>query len=132
MKAPRVGKSKKRHRWPDKPGGVCGPVTVTKMDGSTEQRPALRPQELRRIVKERPRISTTTRQRILARDNHRCRYCGVMGVELVMEHVVPVALGGATTMRNMVASCVDCNTRKGVSIWKPRRVSQPQSPRMAK
>lgn len=123
-KAPRVGKTRKRHRWPEKAGGSCGPVTVLKPDGTVEERPALRPQELRQIVKERPPIPASTRRRILARDNHSCRYCGVVGVELVMEHVVPVALGGATTMRNLVTSCVDCNTRKGVQVWKPRRLTR--------
>jgi 5-methylcytosine-specific restriction endonuclease McrA len=75
-------------------------------------------------VKERPAIPLGMRRKILARDSHTCRYCGVIGVPMVMEHVVPVALGGATTMRNLVTACVECNDKKGVSIWKPRQLKK--------
>lgn len=51
---------------------------------------------------------------ILARDNFTCRYCGrkAPNVELVVDHVVPIAAGGTNDDDNLVAACVDCNAGK--------------------
>ncbi len=59
-------------------------------------------------------ISKRLRFEILRRDNHTCRYCGALAVEtsLVVDHVIPVALGGTTDPSNLAAACVDCNIGK--------------------
>jgi len=59
-------------------------------------------------------ISKSLRFQILRRDGFKCRYCGLKAAEteLVIEHVVPVALGGKDEPSNLVASCRDCNTGK--------------------
>lgn len=59
-------------------------------------------------------VSKRLRFEILRRDNHACRYCGRSApeVELTVDHVVPVALGGSDDPTNLVAACRDCNSGK--------------------
>ncbi|SKD35918.1 HNH endonuclease, putative [Mycobacteroides abscessus subsp. massiliense] len=59
-------------------------------------------------------VSKRLRFEVLRRDNHTCRYCGrsAPGVQLTVDHVVPVALGGTDTADNLVAACSDCNSGK--------------------
>lgn len=97
----------------------CGPVTVTRPDGTTDVHPPLTPAQLRRVAPERLPIDPTLRHRVLSRDGYACRYCGATG-ELIMEHVIPVIKGGATHMGNLVAACVPCNARKGTEVWAPK------------
>ena len=58
---------------------------------------------------DRRRVS---RRAVLARDNHRCQYCG-SGSHLTIDHVIPRSRGGDSNWENMVASCAPCNARKG-------------------
>jgi 5-methylcytosine-specific restriction endonuclease McrA len=57
----------------------------------------------------------TSRLRILIRDKHRCQYCGRRGnqFDLTLDHVIPKSKGGQTVQENLVASCRECNQRKG-------------------
>ncbi|WNM74331.1 HNH endonuclease [Gordonia phage Thimann] len=59
-------------------------------------------------------VSKRLRYEILRRDNHTCRYCGATApdVPLTVDHVVPVALGGADDPSNLVTACRDCNAGK--------------------
>lgn len=59
-------------------------------------------------------VSKRLRYEVLRRDNHTCRYCGrsAPDVELHVDHVTPVALGGTDTPDNLVTSCADCNGGK--------------------
>jgi len=56
-----------------------------------------------------------SRQNVLARDQWSCCYCGDRCSirELTFDHVVPRSRGGRTTWKNIVTSCIACNTRKG-------------------
>lgn len=51
---------------------------------------------------------------ILDHYNRCCVYCGrkLILEEAVLDHVIPVALQGRSTMRNLVSSCQRCNERK--------------------
>ena len=62
-------------------------------------------------------ISKRLRYEVLRRDNHACRYCGIAAPEvvLVVDHVLPVALGGTDEPSNLAASCCDCNAGKSAS-----------------
>ena len=51
-----------------------------------------------------------TRKGVLARDGHRCVYCGAAATSL--DHVVPRSRGGAHDWDNVVASCGRCNHQK--------------------
>ena len=59
-------------------------------------------------------VSKRLRFEILRRDNHACRYCGrsAPDVELTVDHVTPVALGGSDEPPNLVTACRDCNGGK--------------------
>lgn len=65
-----------------------------------------------RVPKRHLRYS---RVNVFARDKFTCQYCGARPPrsQLNLDHVIPRALGGKTTWENVVASCVDCNRRKG-------------------
>ncbi|HKX33070.1 MAG TPA: HNH endonuclease [Blastocatellia bacterium] len=54
------------------------------------------------------------RHRILARDRHRCQYCGRHGTafDLTLDHILPKSRGGRSLAENLVASCKACNNRK--------------------
>lgn len=62
-------------------------------------------------MKWRSRPPKWTRNRLLQRDHHRCGYCGKKATTI--DHIIPVAHGGATTWLNTVAACWGCNNRKG-------------------
>jgi 5-methylcytosine-specific restriction endonuclease McrA len=49
------------------------------------------------------------------RDGGRCRECG-NGFDLQYDHVIPLALGGATGVENLQLLCGDCNRAKGASV----------------
>jgi 5-methylcytosine-specific restriction endonuclease McrA len=53
---------------------------------------------------------------VWARDRGRCNECGASpgpGVQLAFDHIIPVALGGATTVENLQVLCTPCNLKKG-------------------
>lgn len=62
-------------------------------------------------------VSKRLRYEILRRDNHACRYCGASApnVPLVVDHVLPVALGGQDDSSNLLTACRDCNAGKSSS-----------------
>lgn len=55
------------------------------------------------------------RHSILARDEHRCQYCGrrLPASQLSLDHVIPRSRGGETTWDNVVCACLRCNVKKG-------------------
>lgn len=60
------------------------------------------------------------RERIFARDGHRCVYCaGVFPSEqLSLDHVQPRMRGGDNSDGNLVTACKACNGRKGsLAAW---------------
>lgn len=59
-------------------------------------------------------LSKRLRFEILRRDNHACRYCGAGApdTKLVVDHVIPVALGGSDEPSNLVTACEPCNSGK--------------------
>ena len=44
-----------------------------------------------------------------------CVECG-SGFDLQYDHLIPLSLGGATTVTNLQLLCADCNTRKGAAL----------------
>jgi hypothetical protein len=62
-------------------------------------------------------LNQRIRFEILRRDGHTCRYCGAKApdVTLVIDHVIPVSLGGTDEPGNLVTSCHGCNAGKGSS-----------------
>ncbi len=60
-------------------------------------------------------ISSDLRRSVFERDGGRCVECG-SNFDLQYDHVLPVALGGATTVENLQLLCADCNRRKSDSL----------------
>jgi hypothetical protein len=60
-------------------------------------------------------IPTELRRAVFGRDSGHCVECGG-AFDLQYDHVLPVALGGATTLQNLQLLCADCNRRKSDSI----------------
>lgn len=67
----------------------------------------------------KPRLSKFN---VMLRDKFECQYCDVQvsSTNVTMDHVLPLSKGGRTSWDNLVASCQDCNSRKGSKLWKPR------------
>lgn len=54
-----------------------------------------------------------TRMNIFLRDNHVCQYCGITGVKMTIDHVIPKSKGGGFEWSNLVTCCEKCNQKKG-------------------
>jgi 5-methylcytosine-specific restriction endonuclease McrA len=73
---------------------------------------------MRAGVPEGPRrepISEEVRRAVFRRDGGRCVRCESAEL-LQFDHVIPVALGGASTLENLQLLCAICNREKGASL----------------
>lgn len=61
-------------------------------------------------------IPASLRRLVIQRAANRCEYCGLSQIGQAatfhIDHVVPVAAGGATTADNLALACVSCSLRK--------------------
>jgi len=68
---------------------------------------------LKRYVKRPPRFHIAfNRRNVFRRDNHACQYCGHVGGDLTLDHVVPRSRGGKNSWENIVTACRECNSKK--------------------
>jgi len=51
-----------------------------------------------------------TRNRILTLFDHKCFYCGIDAD--VIDHKIPLSIGGSNNDENLTASCLKCNSVK--------------------
>ena len=62
-------------------------------------------------------ISFQLRQDVAERAKNRCEYCQspelITGGPLHIEHIIPEAVGGSTTLDNLALACARCNLHKG-------------------
>lgn len=72
-------------------------------------------------------ISATLRRKVTVRADDRCEYCGLsqagQEARFHVDHVAPLAAGGATELSNLALACVSCSLRKGAR----QRVTDPLS-----
>jgi 5-methylcytosine-specific restriction endonuclease McrA len=66
-------------------------------------------------VPHREPLPRAVRLAVWRRDRGRCRECGD-GFDLQYDHVIPLALGGASSVDNLQLLCGDCNRAKGASL----------------
>jgi len=66
-------------------------------------------------VARREAVPREVRRAVFARDGGRCVECGAR-FDLQYDHVIPLALGGASTPENLQILCAGCNGRKGASL----------------
>jgi len=64
------------------------------------------------------RPTPAMKDKIKKRDKD-CRYCGNNGDNMIVEHIIPWAKGGAATEGNLVLACQSCNTKKRPNTWIP-------------
>lgn len=57
-------------------------------------------------------VPKRVRAAVFLRDSHRCQYCGTTDNVVTVDHLVPLRLGGESTMENLLASCFSCNASK--------------------
>jgi HNH endonuclease len=77
------------------------------LDAMTAERSAAGPR--------REAISEVVRREVFRRDGGRCAACGSDEL-LQFDHVIPVALGGASTPENLQLLCAPCNREKGADL----------------
>lgn len=62
-------------------------------------------------------LSEARRQQVFGRAHHRCEYCQtsrrLIGMPLIIDHIVPLALAGGHEPENLCAACYRCNEYKG-------------------
>jgi hypothetical protein len=67
----------------------------------------------------RKSIPARVRRQVAERDGNRCCYCHspeLVGVPMVIDHVIPQAAGGATSINNLALACYRCNEFKGARL----------------
>lgn len=71
-----------------------------------------------KTAKKTPRktLSKKIRFEVFKRDSFQCQYCGRNAPEVVLQidHIEPIAKGGSNDIMNLVTSCENCNSGKGV------------------
>lgn len=65
---------------------------------------------------KRKSISKKIRFEVLKRDSFKCQYCGAIAPDVFLEidHIKPIAKGGTNEITNLIVSCQDCNSGKGM------------------
>lgn len=69
----------------------------------------------REPVQRRQSVTREVRLAVFERDGGRCVECD-SNFDLQYDHVIPVSMGGATTVENLQLLCAPCNQRKGGAL----------------
>ena len=64
----------------------------------------------------------SVKENVRKRDNNTCQYCGEVGGEIIIEHVIPYIYGGLGKEYNLVCACQVCNTKKKKKVWIPKNI----------
>jgi hypothetical protein len=87
--------------------------SVSSEEGKEETTPNHEPSSM---PEGRRSLSLRKRFLVFRRDRYRCHICGQSGVELEVDHVVPVVRGGSDALDNLQTLCRDCNRGKRGSL----------------
>ncbi|MCM3494458.1 HNH endonuclease [Paenibacillus lactis] len=99
-------------------------ITVLNMDGQ-QLTPCLLHRAWREVERSRavwideqtiqllynPFLFRGYRKAALKRDHHTCLWCG--GHATTVDHIIPSSKGGSDLPHNLIASCSECNTKRG-------------------
>ena len=64
----------------------------------------------------RRKISEALRRRVADMARHRCSYCQIpeiVGIPMQIDHIIPLAEGGNSSIENLCLACYRCNEFKG-------------------
>ena len=75
----------------------------------------LRPADYAETLWGRVSVPRHVREFVLSRDGASCKICGAED-DLTIDHIVPVALGGADNSANYQVLCRPCNSAKGAIL----------------
>lgn len=78
---------------------------------------------------KRPKIYEKVRSIVMARDGHRCRFCGSRD-DLSIDHIKPLSQGGDHSPVNMQVLCIDCHRMKDGGLSQPSRKQKMYDPRI--
>lgn len=84
------------------------------------------------MVKKPLKARKLSRREVFARDKFTCQYCGVKGLTLTLDHVVPKHKGGPHLWENITSACIRCNHKKaGMTPVEAgmKLLSEPKAPR---
>lgn len=65
------------------------------------------------VRKSQRQIDQGVSWKVWKRDGYRCRYCGIDGVPMTVDHLVLWEDGGPSTEANLVTACRKCNKVRG-------------------
>ena len=65
------------------------------------------------LRKTQRQIEQGLQWRVFKRDGYKCRYCGIDGVPMTVDHLVLWEEGGPTIEENLVTACRKCNKKRG-------------------
>jgi 5-methylcytosine-specific restriction endonuclease McrA len=110
-------------------GSPWDPTTHRPIDPATRAPSVVK---LRHHVKRPLPELKLTRRTVFARDEFTCQYCGAIGKDMTIDHVVPRRHGGRTEWDNVVCSCRRCNMKKSDKFLHQtgmKLMKQPRRPR---
>ena len=87
-----------------------------------QARIAALPEQRRFIAEQRRLMTDSLRYDVMRRDGFRCQLCGAMakdGVQLHVDHILPVSKGGKTELSNLRTLCERCNMGKRDKLETP-------------
>ncbi len=81
-------------------------------------------------MSERRKLSVKEREKIYQLFDGHCAYCGceITFKELRVDHIHPIALGGADELSNMYPACHSCNHRKNTLTVEKFRTALERQP----
>ena len=65
------------------------------------------------LRKTQRQIEQGLQWRVFKRDGYKCRYCGIDGVPMTVDHLILWEDGGPTIEENLVTACRKCNKLRG-------------------
>lgn len=54
------------------------------------------------------------RLEVLLRDGYTCQHCGLVSINLEVDHTIPLFLGGTDAVSNLKSLCIDCHKVKTI------------------
>lgn len=78
------------------------------------ERPNISPEQIKNEKAKARELRQSDWWRKIIQQGSECFYCQkhIVGEQITMDHVVPIALGGKSTKDNIVCACLDCNQKK--------------------
>jgi len=76
------------------------------------------PKKAKTILRKSARqIDARVSWRVYQRDKYTCRYCGLTGIPLTVDHLVLWEDGGPSIEENLLTSCKKCNKLRGNTLY---------------